>query len=201
MIVKICGITKPYETEYINEIRPDFAGIVRFFEKSRRNVDERVSRELVRLIDTKTVAVTVEPDAEQIKRIADEGFDYIQIHGNVSDELLLSSPLPVIKAFNVTDISDFERYEKCDRICGYIFDAHTPGSGIRLSPADVEKIPFSGKMRLLAGGLTPDNVSEALGLSGLDGADTSSGVEKDDHTGKDRDRIARFVANVKKVSL
>ena len=198
MIVKICGITMPYETEYINEARPDYAGIVRFYEKSKRNVDGSTARELIRLIDgIKTVAVTVKPDAEQIKTVKDEGFDCIQIHGDVSDKILYGSELPIIKAFNVTDLSDFERYEKCENVIGYIFDAHTPGSGIRLDKSEISAIPSSVKFRLLAGGLDAENAAQALMLSGLDGADTSSGVEKDDGCGKDREKILRFVEVVR----
>ena len=197
-IVKICGITKPHETEYILEARPDLAGIVRFYEKSRRCTGSETARELVRLMKgIKTVAVTVRPTSEQIKAVADEGFDYVQIHGDVADEVLYGSKLPVIKAFNVSDLSGFERYERCRNVAGYIFDAHTPGSGIRLEQKDIEAIPLSAKFRMLAGGLDPDNVAEALRMSGLDGADTSSGVENNSGTGKDRDKIIRFVDIVK----
>ena len=58
--------------------------------------------------------------------------------------------------------------------------------------------PLIEKFALLAGGLNPDNVAEAFAATHVDGADTSSGVENDTEIGKDREKILRFVANVKK---
>ena len=53
----------------------------------------------------------------------------IQIHGDISQELLQEIHIPVIKAFNVHDLSSYEKYHQADIVKGYIFDAQTPGSG------------------------------------------------------------------------
>ena len=88
--VKICGITKEQEIEWLNEYKPDFAGFVLFFPKSRRNIEVEKAAELIRGLspDIETVAVTVKPTVEQVKAIQQAGFDCVQIHGEVSDEVL-----------------------------------------------------------------------------------------------------------------
>ena len=106
--VKICGITGEQEIEWLNEYKPDFAGFVLFFPKSRRNIELEKAAELIRLLspDIETVAVAVKPTAEQVKAIKGAGFDYIQIHGEVPDEVLQAADLKIWKAFNVTDLSE-----------------------------------------------------------------------------------------------
>ena len=197
--VKICGITKKEEIEYLNKTLPDFAGFVLFVDWSKRNLDIDAARELIKELSEKikSVAVTVLPTMEQIKKIEDAGFDCIQIHGDISDDVLSSISIPIIKAFNVSDLSSFDRYSKTDKVMGYVFDASTPGSGTSFDWDKLKNIPTDGKLRLLAGGLTPDNVRDALNKTGLDGADTSSGVENDNKNGKSYDKIVDFIDQVK----
>ena len=94
--VKICGITGEQEIEWLNEYKPDFAGFVLFFPKSRRNIELEKAAESDRRSlppDIATVAVAVKPTAEQAKAIKGAGFDYIQIHGEVPDEVLQAADL------------------------------------------------------------------------------------------------------------
>ena len=85
MKIKICGLTTPQEAQYVNENHIDFAGMVLFFPKSRRNITlEQAKLILDSLSSTvKSVAVVVSPTLEQIKDIQRTGFDYIQIHGRI----------------------------------------------------------------------------------------------------------------------
>lgn len=197
--VKICGITGEQEIEWLNEYKPDFAGFVLFFPKSRRNIELGKAAELIRLLspDIETVAVAVKPTAEQVKAIKGAGFDYIQIHGEVPDEVLQAADLKIWKAFNVTDLSEFDRYNKRKEICGFVLDAAAPGSGQVFEWDLLKKLPETDKMKLLAGGLDPENVGQALMLKGIDGVDTSSGVEKEDGKGKDRKKIELFIEKVR----
>ena len=139
----------------------------------------------------------MKPTAEQVKAIKGAGFDYIQIHGEVPDEVLQEADLKIWKAFNVTDLSEFDRYNKRKEVCGFVLDAAAPGSGQVFEWDLLKKLPETDKLKLLAGGLDPENVEQALMLKGIDGVDTSSGVEKEDGKGKDRKKIELFIEKVR----
>ena len=72
MKIKMCGITTPADVAAVNEVRPDYIGMVMYFPKSKRNVSvETASGLLEDLIgDVQRVAVVVEPEAEQISEIS-----------------------------------------------------------------------------------------------------------------------------------
>ena len=200
MKIKICGLTHPKEAEYLNNNHVDFAGIVMFFPKSKRNATpEQASRILNALSpEIKRVAVVVSPTLEQALIIEQLGFDYIQIHGNIS-ELLADIKLPVLKAFNISDMQQYDYLRSFPQIVGYVFDAQEPGSGKTFDWSLVKNIPRDGKLLLLAGGLTPDNAADAISNVAPDGLDVSSGVEYDDGTGKDPEKVERFVKNIRQL--
>ena len=81
-----------------------------------------------------------------------------------------------------------------------MFDAQEPGSGKTFDWKLVTDIPRDEKLFLLAGGLHPDNVAEAIAAIHPDGVDVSSGVEFTDKPGKDAKKIKQFVDNVHAVS-
>ena len=179
MKIKICGLTKPEEAEYLNRCGVDFAGVVLFYEKSRRNQTIEEAGEILKALDAsvKKVAVVVSPSAGEVRQIEEAGFDYIQIHGALSGDLMDKISIPVLKAFNVSDIGQYEKYCNCEKIAGYVFDAAEPGSGVAFDWNLLKSIPRDGKLLLLAGGLAPDNVAEAVAAVRPDGVDVSSGVE------------------------
>ncbi len=205
MLVKICGLTRPEEAEYLNENGADLAGFVLFFPKSKRNITVDRAREIMARLDKgiKTVAVVVAPGATEIKVIAEAGFDYVQIHGDVSGELLQLAAergLRVLKAFNVSDMDKYEYFHSRPEIAGYVFDAAVPGSGQTFDWSLVQDIPRDEKLLILAGGLHPGNVAEAVAALQPDGVDVSSGVEFDGDVfnGKDPDKISIFLKEAKK---
>lgn len=200
--VKICGITTKQEIEYLNEFKPDFAGFVMFFKKSKRNVDPNTAKKLLSNLNkaVKTVAVMVNPTIRQINTAKECGFDYVQVHGNAEGSLLQSSPLPVIKAFNVSDINRFDEYNKIDNIAGFLFDSAVPGSGKTFDWSLLEERPQNeNKMFILAGGLNPDNVADAVERIKPDCVDVSSGVESNSGIGKSKKKIKEFIAQAKSV--
>lgn len=205
MLVKICGLTRPEEAGYLNENGADLAGFVLFFPKSKRNITVDRAREIMALLDKmiKTVAVVVAPSATEINVIADAGFDLVQIHGDVSGELLQLAAergLKVLKAFNVSDMDKYEYFHSRPEIVGYVFDAAVPGSGQTFDWSLVKDIPRDEKLLILAGGLHPGNVAEAVAALQPDGVDVSSGVEFDGDVfrGKDPDKISEFTEAAKK---
>lgn len=200
--IKICGLTSPAEARYLNKNHVDFAGMVLFFPKSKRNISIEQAREIMAALDAsiKRVAVVVSPSIEQVRQIEAAGFDYVQIHGEIPEtetETKAAIAIPILKAFNVSDMGSYEKYHNDSRIAGYVFDAIEPGSGKTFDWKLVDNIPRDEKLLLLAGGLNPDNVRMAIEAVHPDGVDVSSGVENDDKAGKNPEKIHDFVAAIK----
>lgn len=201
MKIKICGLTKAKEAESLNQNQVDFAGIVLFYPKSKRNTLPDTAAEIIKALDPhiKKVAVVVSPGVREVQEIQDLGFDYIQIHGTVSEEALSAIQIPILKAFNIGDRNQYDSFRGNPKIAGYVFDAQEPGSGKTFDWKLVKQVPHDGKMLLLAGGLTPENVEAAIDCVHPDGVDVSSGVEYSDRPGKDPIKIDRFVKAVRKI--
>ena len=110
MKIKICGLTDPKEAEYVNEQQVDFIGMVLFFPKSKRNITLERAKEIIACLDPgiQKVAVVVSLTLEQVQRIEQAGFDYIQIHGEIPAGYSESCHLSVLKAFNIRDMKDFQ---------------------------------------------------------------------------------------------
>lgn len=199
--IKICGLTSPAEARYLNENHVDFAGMVLFFPKSKRNISIEQAMEIMAALDAsiKRVAVVVSPSIEQVRQIEAAGFDYVQIHGEIPEtetEAEAAIAIPILKAFNVSDMDSYEKYHNDSRIAGYVFDAIEPGSGKTFDWKLVDNIPRDEKLLLLAGGLNPDNVRMAIEAVHPDGVDVSSGVENDNGAGKNPERIRAFAIAV-----
>jgi phosphoribosylanthranilate isomerase len=187
--IKICGLKFPEDVEAVNLYEPDYIGMVMFCPKSARNVSPETAQELLKKINPKIkkVAVVVSPDLEQIQTIEKIGFDFVQIHGEIKNEIFENVKLPVIRAVNVSENSFdeiqkklLEKVMKWNRIQGVLFEA-----GVKL---------------FLAGGLNPENVADAIVRVHPDAVDVSSGVEYSERppgSGKDAKKVADFIANVR----
>lgn len=202
MKMKMCGITQMSEVEMINEIKPDFIGMVMYFPKSKRNVREEQAKQLLSAVsdDVRTVAVVVSPTAEQLGRIERLGFDVVQIHGNVTDELIEGCHIPTWKAFNVHDMDMYPHYQTVANVSGYVFDAGEPGSGKTFDWDSLAGIERDGRLFVLAGGLTPENVARAIKQVKPDAVDVSSGIEydrADGAAGKSPERMRSFADAVR----
>nr|WP_296192157.1 phosphoribosylanthranilate isomerase [uncultured Anaerobutyricum sp.] len=215
--IKICGMTCDADIEAVNTYLPDYIGFVLFFPKSKRNISIEQAKQLLEKVDEKieTVAVIVSPTTEQVKQIEEVGFNYIQIHGTVTDEVYEQCKLPILRAFNVSDLDKLEEYEAKDKIKGYVFDSKTPGSGKTFDWSLLDDIrrkqktvasnndvsnKDTKKMIFLAGGIDEMNVKRAISEVAPDVIDLSSAVEKtsDDETfhGKDSEKIRIIVTMV-----
>lgn len=198
-MIKVCGLTEVREAKYLNRFKIDFAGFVLFFPKSKRNISIEKAEEIMKHLDKniKKTAVVVSPAKEQIIDICNSGFDYIQIHGKIEEEVLKMAQIPVLKAFNVDDMDEFKMYSSNEKIAGYLFDAAEPGSGRSFDWDILSQIERDGKLFILAGGLNPDNVRKAVAAVNPDMVDVSSGVENDDGFGKDILKIEKFVKQIR----
>lgn len=197
--IKICGLTTPQEAEWVSKAQADYAGMVLFFPKSKRNITIDQAKEIMKSLSSqiKKVAVVVSPSALQIKEIQEAGFDIVQIHGQVLPEALGILQIPFLRAFNVDNMQEWERYEAEPKCIGYVFDAVKPGSGTTFDWSSIPNLPEDGKPYLLAGGLNPDNVGGAVAAMHPYGVDVSSGVESEFGQGKDPEKIEAFVKAVR----
>lgn len=196
MQVKICGLTDKKEAAYLNG-KADYAGMVLFFEKSKRNIDIDKAKEIMASLDSaiKKVAVVVSPGVEEAKAICEAGFDIIQIHGSLSDDVYDAINIDIWKAFNVKDIDEYEHFLKKEKIKGFVFDSATPGSGLGYDYKLLENIKREpGKKFILAGGLNAKNVAKAIMEVNPDIVDVSSAVEyTDGKPGKNPVKIDEFI--------
>ena len=207
--IKICGITREREIEYLNRLGPDYAGFV-FYEKSKRNVSLSRAEKLLKTLspDIQKVAVTVSPKREEIERIRSLGFDILQVHKTLSAEVLEAAKIPVWYAANIGDDEteeDFFRWRSTlsaalrEKITGILCDAPDFGSGKTFDWS--KKDPFSKVKqdrtltKILAGGLDPQNVGDGIRRFHPDAVDVSSGVEGSD--GKEEEKISAFIQAVK----
>ena len=193
--IKICGFTDPKEARYISAEDVAFMGMVLFFPKSKRNISIAKAQEIMAAADRhiKKVAVVVSPTVEQVKEIEAAGFDYLQAHGDLSEDVFTKTSPPIIRAYNG---AQEQAQEDPSRIAAYLFDAAEPGSGKTFDWAALAEMKRE-KPWFLAGGLTAENVGKAIKTVHPDVVDISSGVEYTDRKGKDPAKIAAFIRAVR----
>ncbi len=200
MKLKICGLTKPEEAKWVTDAGADYAGIVMYYPKSKRNMEPAGAREIIKALgeNTKAVAVVVSPTKQQVQEIEECGFAIIQIHGDLPAEVLAALHIPFIRAFNGENYEEITKYEANPNCKGFVFDAAEPGSGKTFDWDTLKALPKTDKLFLLSGGLSVQNVENAMKSVLPDGVDVSSGVEyKDGRPGKDPDKIKLFSKIVK----
>ncbi|HWM30431.1 MAG TPA: phosphoribosylanthranilate isomerase [Methyloceanibacter sp.] len=207
--VKICGVRTPAIVETAAAEGADYVGLV-IFEKSPRHVEVEEARVLAAIARGKigVVAVLVDPDDRLLDQVADRVRpDVLQLHGSETPERVAAikarTGLPVMKAIGVRDAADVTKAAAYTKIADMVLfdakpapDAAVPGgagttfdwtllSGVALTA------PFA-----LSGGLNPDNVAEAVALTGASLVDVSSGVESALGE-KDAGLVRRFVQAAK----
>ena len=207
VLVKICGLTSVEEARMLVEEKVEFGGVVLFYEKSKRYCTPGKAKEIASVLKSggvKAVAVTVSPSVEQVQVIEEIGFDYLQVHGTLEKEVLEQSKMPIIRAFNVSNMGEMEEVRENEKIAGWLFDAALPGAGKTFDWDVLGEIKRDGKMFFLAGGLTAENVEEAIKRTKPDAVDVSSGVEYEDAEEierkgyrKDREKIREFLGKIK----
>lgn len=204
--IKICGLSRPEDIMAVNEARADYAGFV-FFEKSKRNVSLKKAEELLKLLDPgiQSVAVCVSPDAHLLHMLESLGFDILQIHGKIPDEILNDRGIALWQAVNIADGIHPEEFCFHPAITGYVVDGAHYGGGrtfgweknnrladiLRTSVREV----LQDRKFILAGGLKVENVQQGIRLFAPDVVDVSSGVELDGV--KNKDSIDKFIRKVR----
>ena len=207
--IKICGLSRPEDIEYVNEARPDYCGFIIQVPASRRNVSaEQLCRLRERLSDRiRAVGVFVNSDPALPEALLMDGVnDISQLHGQEDEcyvgRLRERTGKSVIKAFSVASQGDLERaFSSCADMA--LLDHGKGGTGETFDRAVLEKYRAGGKEPekpfFLAGGLGPDNISEAVTRCRPFGVDLSSAVETDGK--KDREKIMAAVAAVRSIAI
>ncbi len=198
-MIKICGLFRECDIDYVNEAKPDYIGFIIDFPKSHRSVTPQQAAQLRKKLDpaVKAAGVFVGRPTEEIRAAAAEiGLDAIQLHGSETDEdialVKAKTGLPVWKAFKVRTAEDLKRAaaSRADRIL--LDNGYGTGNVFDWSLAAGFARPF-----ILAGGLTPDNIQQAIRQLCPEMADISSGVETDRK--KDRLKILAAVSAVRQM--
>jgi phosphoribosylanthranilate isomerase len=196
--VKICGITNPADAQVAVEAGADAIGFI-FYEKSPRFVTFQKAAEISKQIQPyiMRVGVFVNPQEDMVLRAIGEcGLTMLQFHGDESPEFCTQFGLMNMKAFRVHGQETLAQIPKYNTDA-YLLDAYSSttlgGTGEKFNwDLAVEAQKF-GKPIFLAGGLTPDNVADAIHKVHPFGVDVSSGVESAPGK-KDHAKVKAFIA-------
>ena len=198
--VKICGMTQLKDALFAVEQGVDAVGFI-FYKKSPRAVTMKTVREIITklppLVDT--VGVFVNESAERVNKIADYcGLDLVQLHGEESPAFCRKIHRRVIKAFRVKDLQSIKQLEKFP-VSGFILDTFSDdlygGTGKTFDWNLALPAKKMGPV-ILAGGLTPRNILQAVRQVRPYGVDVCSGVEKSPGI-KDLEKVRAFLKNIR----
>lgn len=187
MKVKICGIKREDEVEVINQFPVSYAGFI--FAKSKRQVDKDQCIRLSSLLrtDIKKVGVFVnEPIESLLNIIRTCNLDVVQLHGDEPVDYVQKIPVPVWKTIPVKDKSSLERAEDyAEYVEGILFETYHEtlrgGTGETFdwqifNSSDMSEVK-SAYLKILAGGINPENAGKAKAIVSPDVLDVNSGVE------------------------
>ena len=186
MRIKICGITQPQQGLDIAKLGATALGFICVPQSPRYVTPEKI-REITSILPNKLDAIAVVADTtiENIIKILNyASLTGVQLHGTESpdfcDQLrsLLPDRIEIIKAFRIKTIESLEELDSYQNVVDtFLLDAYHPqilgGTGKTLNWQDLQQFK-PAKPWMLAGGLTPDNVLEALSRLQPDGIDLSS---------------------------
>lgn len=207
--VKICGLTDEDMVEVAIDAGADFLGVV-FFEKSPRNLSIERAAEIFQWVpeEVRKVGLFVDPDDALLNQVMHHvRLDFFQLHGSETPErveaIRFEFGMPVIKAIGLAGTADLDRAQDYAEIADCLLfdakpatDAGRPGGNGQSYDWSLPKARKWPCPWMLAGGLTPDNVAEAIRLSGAGMVDVSSGVESAPGI-KDEALIRAFIAKAK----
>lgn len=212
--VKICGLNSPQDVAAAAAAGAAYVGFV-FFPKSPRNIsiEQAAQLALEAPVGLCKVALTVNADDAMLDTLTDAvPLDMLQLHGSESPERVAEVKarygLPVMKAIGVADASDLPQIDLYSQVADQLLiDAKPPknadlpgGNGLAFDWRLLAGRKYWQRPWMLAGGLTPENVAEAVRMTGARQVDVSSGVEAAPGQ-KDAALIARFSAAAQSVAV
>lgn len=198
MKVKICGITTLPAAKVVEKSGADFIGFV--FAPSSRSITPEDATNIAKQLSPKLkkVGVFVNESIETIEAIATKvGLDIIQLHGDESEAFAKKLPYPIIKAFSIDKVkpNQIRSYPAEYLLIDSPGDNYRGGSGKTFSWELLDELDIPRERLILAGGLSSDNINQAIELVRPYGVDVSSGVETKKQ--KDHEKIKSFIAHAK----
>ncbi len=205
--VKVCGLSTPQDVASAARAGAAYAGFV-FFPKSPRNVSLEAAASMAAHVPVGLckVALTVNASDAELDALVDAvPLDMLQLHGGESAvrvaEVKSRYGLPVMKAIGVADAADLAQIDLYSDVADQLLidakppkDADLPGgNGLVFDWRLLASRKYWRKPWMLAGGLTPENVAEAIRMTGARQVDVSSGVETAPGQ-KDAEKITAFVS-------
>lgn len=197
MKIKLCGLSRPQDIEAANALMPDYVGFV-FARKSRRYISPETAAALRKQLNPaiQTVGVFTDEEPELVAALVrDHIIDVIQLHGHEDGDyirhLRTLTSSPIIQAVCIREESDLERAQEspADLI---LLDSAAGGSGVSFDWSILSRVT---RPYFLAGGLTAENVRDALASTAPYAVDVSSGIETDGW--KDKIKMEQFVRAVR----
>jgi len=196
--IKICGIRRLEHARVAVEAGADAIGL-NFWRPGRRYIAPETARVIARALPpfVSRVGVFVDEDPATIRELVDLcGLDALQLHGSESPEFCRQFDRPVIKGIKVRgpeSLHGLDRY----RVAAFLLDTHVTGemggTGQAFDWALAARVKEAGPV-ILSGGLTPENVVEAIHAAEPYAVDVASGVETGNE--KDPEKIRAFIARV-----
>lgn len=182
---KICGITRPEDALAAAEAGVDAIGLV-FYESSPRSVTIEQAREVIQALPAfvTLTGLFVNPERAWVERVLEQvPLDLLQFHGDETPEFCSQFQRRWIKAIRVRGASDIEQgFRDWHQACGLLVDAYDPqlygGTGQRFDWSLVPEPAERPLPVILAGGLNPSNVADAVRQVRPWGVDVSGGVEQ-----------------------
>lgn len=183
--VKVCGITSVADALMVSAAGVDAIGLV-FYPKSKRNLSIVQAADICRAVPpfVSTVGLFLDADAGFVREVlAAVPLDVLQFHGSETPEYCCQFSRPYLKAVGMKGLAEhggFAAYaDRYPDALGFLVDSHAPGAaGGTGETFDWTQVPQDyPKPIILAGGLTPGNVAEAIRTSRVYAVDVSSGVE------------------------
>ena len=198
LIVKICGVRDEAAARACVEADADFAGLNLVPESRRYVAPGRIAELLPSLGPVVPVGVFRDNPPEHVHETARElGLEWVQLHGSESPGYVasLATDLKIIKALGHDHVGDAKLVEAfAPHVSLFVVDGRVPGSGAAwdwtMAKGIVTDGLLAGRPVMLAGGLHPDNVAEAVAALHPAGVDAASGVERGGH--QDPRRILAF---------
>lgn len=196
MFLKICGLTNEADAVHAAAAGATALGVV-FAPSSPRRVSADTARDIVEAVPAQVPVVGVfvnAPLEEIVAVVAHTGIRVVQLHGDEPERYAAALKMPLLRAAGV-DVA-LDSWPTATLLLDATSAAQRGGTGLRV---DWEKaaVVASRRKTVLAGGLTPDNVAEAIASVRPFGVDVSSGVEASPGR-KDRDKVSRFLENARK---
>lgn len=200
--VKICGLTRVADVRWAAEQGADALG----FQMSLgpRKLTPEQARKLVRAVPPLVVPIGVfynEPLSRVKRLIRFCGFQAVQLHGKETPAYCAQLPVPILKSARMKDKRAF-KFLRAYKVAAYLLDSYNEkkpggtGKTFHFEWARNAALALGGPV-ILAGGLTPSNVQEAIRRSGVFGVDVSSGVESSPGV-KDSRKVSRFIRLAKR---